>query len=475
MKRLRSRLASDVRTRRIGATRGLPAVLVVLLVALGAVAIGAPRAFARAASFLAGGPSPGATGPSPGATAGTGGPTPPAAAPPGSAGPLVLGTPGAGIAWGNNQNGQLGSGKTEALSFTPVPVSLPANIKITDVAAGGIHSLARTSTGAVVAWGDNSSGELGDRSNTNSNTPVQVDLPVNTQITNIAAGGEHSLALTFGGRRVLAWGFNRQGQLGDGTNFNTNTPVPVSLPAGTTITNIAAGGVHSLAVTSTGTVLAWGENDEGQLGNGSRTSSNTPVPVSLPAGTRITAVAAGDSYSLALTSTGAVLAWGTNVQGELGNGTSIPFSVTPVPVSLPAGTTITNIAGGGQHSLARTSTGAVLAWGANGLGQLGGGPGIAVTGSDTPVGVSLPAGTTIAAIAAGRNHSLALTSTGTVLGWGNNGSGELGQTESAGPGTGFRSVTPVPVSLPVGTKITAISAGGRHSLAVGPQISPGKG
>src|SRR5450759_3831659 len=129
-----------------------------------------------------------------------------------------------------------------------------------------------------------------------------------------------------------AWGYNSSGQLGNGTTTNSSTPVQVSLPSGTTVTAIAGGGAHSLALTSSGQVLAWGSNSSGQLGNGTTTQSSTPVAVRLPSGSTVTAIAGGGSHSLALTSTGQVLAWGYNYNGELGNGT-ITNSSTPVAVS----------------------------------------------------------------------------------------------------------------------------------------------
>jgi Bacterial Ig-like domain (group 3)/Regulator of chromosome condensation (RCC1) repeat len=202
----------------------------------------------------------------------------------------------------------------------------------------------------------------------------------------------------------LTWGDNSVGQLGNGTTNSSNTPVNVQLPAGTTITKIAAGYHHSLALTSTGAVLAWGNNGLGQLGNGTNTDSSTPVAVQLPAGTTIIAIAAGQHHSLALTSTGAVLAWGDNFSGQLGNGTNTNTN-TPVAVSAPATTGITAIAAGANHSLALTSTGAVLAWGNNGLGELGNGTN---PSTNTPVAVSAPATSGITAIAAGGAHSLAI-------------------------------------------------------------------
>ncbi|WP_018215950.1 RCC1 domain-containing protein [Salinispora vitiensis] len=368
--------------------------------------------------------------------------------------------PGTGLAWGDNADDQLGDGTTTN-SSTPVPVDLPAGTTITAVAAGQGHSLAVTSTGTMLAWGANSSGQLGDGTTTTSNTPVAVDLPADTTITAVAAGDRHSLALTSTGT-VLAWGLNLTGQLGDGTTTSSNTPVSVNLPASTTITAVAAGNVHSLALTSTGTMLAWGANLTGQLGDGTTTNSSTPVAVDLPANTTITAVAASSSgHSLAVTSTGTMLAWGANFTGQLGDGTTTNSSI-PVAVDLPANTTITAVAAGAGHSLAVTSTGTMLAWGGNGSGQLGDG---STTTSSTPVAVSLPADTTITAVAAGAGHSLAVTSTGTMLAWGFNASGQLGD------GTTTNSNTPIAVNLPADTTITAITGGSFHSLAIVPSES----
>jgi alpha-tubulin suppressor-like RCC1 family protein len=312
------------------------------------------------------------------------------------------------------------------------------------------------SPGVAWAWGYNFDGELGNGTVGNSSTPVAVRLPSGTTVTAVAGGGLHSLALTSSGQ-VLAWGLNNIGQLGNGTTTNSSTPVAVSQPSGTTVTAIAGGASHSLALTSTGQVLAWGNNGSGQLGNGTTTRSSTPVVVSLPSGTTVTAIAAGAQHSLALTSTGQVLAWGANLSGQLGNGTIAGVSSTPVSVSLPSGTTVTAIAGGGFHSLALTSGGQVLAWGNNGSGQLGNGT---TTNSSTPVQVSLPSGTTVTAIAGGAGHSLAVTSSGQVLAWGRNFEGQLGN------GTTTSSSTPVQVSLPSGTTVTAIASGDNHSLAL---------
>jgi alpha-tubulin suppressor-like RCC1 family protein len=371
---------------------------------------------------------------------------------------MALGTsasPGVAWAWGSNSDGQLGDG-VFADSSTPVPVRLPSLTLVTAIAGGEFNSLALTSSGQVLAWGSNHDGELGNGTLVaRSNTPVAVSQPSGTSVTAIAGGGFHDLARTSTGQ-VLAWGLNTSGQLGNGTTtIQSNLPVAVSLPSGTTVTTVAAGRFFSLALTSTGQVLGWGQNSGGELGNGTTTQSYIPVAASLPSGTTVTAIAGGSNHSLAVTSTGQMLAWGNNFTGQLGNGTTTG-SNTPVAVSLPSGTTVTAVAGGASHSLALTSSGQVLAWGNNFSGQLGNGT---TTNSTTPVPVSLPSGTTVTAIAAGLGHSLALTSTGEVLAWGDNTKGELGNS------TGNRSTTPVAVNT-LQTAVTAIAGAGQHSLAV---------
>jgi alpha-tubulin suppressor-like RCC1 family protein len=355
--------------------------------------------------------------------------------------------------WGRNDMGQLGDGSTASRKL-PVQAKIPAGITITSVRSGCRHTLALTSTGKVLAWGDDNGGELGDnvQSLPNSTTPVTVRIPAGVKITAVRAGCAFSLALTSTGT-VLAWGFNPSGQLGTGDMNFAGTPVPVKLPPGTKIKGISAGFQHSLAVTTTGQVLAWGENVNGELGDGTTTNQDAPIPVSLPAGNTVTAVAAGDDFSLALTTQGKVWAWGNNADGELGNGTRTPSGnngSTPVEVSLPTGTKVTSLFAGCTHSVARTAAGKVLAWGDNSGGQLGDGT---IRDRLRPVTTRIPKGTKVTAVTAGCNHSLALTAAGKVLAWGNGTMGVLGN------GLTIDEERPVTVKLPAGLTATAIAAG----------------
>ena len=327
---------------------------------------------------------------------------------------LALKSDGTVWAWGYNGYGQLGIGTT---TESHVPVQVTSITGVIAIAAGGNHSLALRGDGTVWAWGYNADGQLGNGTTTISLSPVLISSL--SDITAIAAGGNHSLALNIS-TGLKAWGYNASGQLGDGTVTRRLTPVDVStLTSG--VTAVAAGESHSLALISGGGVKAWGLNGNGQLGNGTTTNSTTCVNVT-GLTSDVSAIAAGGYHSLALVaSTGGIKAWGLNTSGQLGNGFTTN-STTAVDVT---GLTsdVSAIAAGGYHSLALvTSTGGIKAWGLNGNGQLGNST---TTNSSTSVDVT---GLTsdMAAIAAGGYHSLALTSSNSVKAWGLNTNGQLG-------------------------------------------------
>jgi alpha-tubulin suppressor-like RCC1 family protein len=220
-----------------------------------------------------------------------------------------------------------------------------------------------------------------------------------------------------------------------------------------------------LALKSDGTVLAWGNNHSGELGNGTTTDSPTPVAVSgLGPGSGVVAIAAGGAFSLALKSDGSVLAWGDNVSGELGNGTTTG-SPTPVAVSaLGPGSGVVKIVGGGSSSYALHSSGALSVWGNNGAGELG--DGAAPTDHHLPE--TLPGLPPLADIAAGAEHAVALATDGAVLSWGDNSLGQIGD------GTLIRRTTPVAVTgLGAGSGVSNVFAGGNSSYAfTAPTVAP---
>jgi alpha-tubulin suppressor-like RCC1 family protein len=234
-------------------------------------------------------------------------------------------------AWGWNDDGQLGDGTTMD-RHEPVQVQNLNNLLT--VAAGGYHSLALKNNHTVWAWGSNSNGQLGDGTNMRRLDPVQVL----SEVSAIAGGLYHSLAIKrslvpLNEGTVWAWGWNMFGQLGDKSNNPSSTPVEV---AGLkSIIAIAAGnGNHNLALMSGGTLYAWGENFYGQLGDGTTTHRNVPVKVQTLTGqplTGVTCMAAGSGHSLALMQDGTVQAWGQNNVGQLGDNSTTERH-TPVTV-----------------------------------------------------------------------------------------------------------------------------------------------
>jgi alpha-tubulin suppressor-like RCC1 family protein len=353
-----------------------------------------------------------------------------------------------GLAWGDNSAGELGDGSTVQRDVPATVTNLSA---IRAVAAGGRHSLALLSSGAVMAWGDNTFGQLGDGTTTvNHSSTVPVTVTGLSGVVAVASGGEHSLALLANGT-VMAWGDNASGQLGNGTTTSSAVPVPVSGLSG--VVAISAGYLHSMAVLRDGTVRAWGSNLHGQLGNGTDSNIST-VPMTVTNLSGVAAVAAGGEHSLALLRNGTVMAWGQNIDGELGNGTIIG-SDTPVTVTNLGG--VVAIAAGSEHSVALLANGTVQAWGSNSFYQLGQNnnfPG-GIGSSDVPVAVAGLSG--VRAIAAGGLFNLALLTNGTVMDWGDNAIGQLGNGTS----------TPIiaPTALQGLSGVTAISAGSVYSLA----------
>lgn len=340
-------------------------------------------------------------------------------------------------AWGDNADGQLGNNSSVTQSHLPVPVTVTgvlAGKTILAVATGYSHSLALCSDGTLAAWGNNFHGQLGNNSTTASKVPVAVTrtgaLRGKTVIA-VAAGQDSSVALTSEGT-VFTWGRGTSGQLGN--NTTTSSPVPVAVVttgalAGKSVVGIAVGNVHVLARCADGTAVAWGSGSFGLLGNGGTVGSSVPVAVSTAgylAGRSISAVAAGQNFSLVLCTDGTMGAWGFGQ--NLGTGASANSSV-PVAVSTAgvlAGKTVTAIAAGAFHSLALCSDGTLAAWGQGLDGRLGNnGRGNALA----PVLCNQYgelAGKQVTAVTAGYTGSIALCDDGTLAAWGSNEKGQLG-------------------------------------------------
>jgi alpha-tubulin suppressor-like RCC1 family protein len=331
--------------------------------------------------------------------------------------------------WGNNGAGQLGDGTTSH-RFIPVNVVGLSN-GISAISAGAGHTCALTSSGGVKCWGANSDGELGDGTTTGRTTPTAV-FGLSSGVIAISANGYHTCALTSAGG-VKCWGDNEFGQLGDGTITDRLTPVDVSgLTSG--VSAISSGFGHTCALTSAGGVKCWGYNYHGQLGDETTTNRRTPTDV-FGLSNGVIAIAAGGNHTCALTSAGGAMCWGYNRKGQLGNGQNTN-SPRPINVSgLASGTAA--ISGGSFHTCALTSEGGMKCWGLNHWGELGDGT---KTDRNTPVDVTgLISG--ISAVSLGSYHTCALTTEGGVKCSGWNQYGQLGD------GSGTTRLTPVDVLM----------------------------
>ena len=364
---------------------------------------------------------------------------------------------GAAECWGFNSIGQIGNGTTTD-AHIPTGVS-GLTSGVVAVAAGGTHTCALTSAGAVLCWGSNGNGQLGASTAPSPYSLVPVAVTgLSPGVVAIAAGFEHTCALTSGGA-VLCWGSNGNGQLGASTATLPYSLVPVAVTGLTPgVVAIAVGFEHTCALTSGGAVLCWGANTYGQLGNNSSTDSHVPFAVSgLTSG--VTAISAGAEgyHTCALTSAGGAQCWGANFYGQLGSTSSL---LVPVPVSGLA-TGATAIGAGANHTCASTSAGA-MCWGYDVDGELGNNT-MNNLSNPTPVPVTgLTSG--VAAVAAGGDafgdHSCALMADGSARCWGRNANGQLGNNTTIG--------SPVPVCM---NSVIGSSDGGKEFLS-GRRSSP---
>jgi alpha-tubulin suppressor-like RCC1 family protein/pimeloyl-ACP methyl ester carboxylesterase len=265
-----------------------------------------------------------------------------------------------------------------------------------------------------------------------------------TDAVSLAAGDAHTCAVLASGS-IKCWGGNTFGQLGNGTFTSSSTPVTV--PGISTATAAALGSYHSCVRLSDSTLKCWGNNSTGRLGNGTTRTSTTPVAVT--GITTATAIGSGGTHSCARLSDSTVKCWGGNNNGQLGNGTT-NYSTTPVAVT--GITTATAISIGFNHTCARSSNSTVQCWGNNARGQLGNNA--TTTVQSTPVAVS--GLTTATGIGLGSMHSCARLSDSTLKCWGYNDSGQLGNGESGG----LLTYSSTPVAVTGVTGAVEVSGGG---------------
>jgi alpha-tubulin suppressor-like RCC1 family protein len=312
-------------------------------------------------------------------------------------------------AWGLNGDGQLGDGTTIDRSTL---VKVGTDTDWVAIAAGDAHTVAVKIDGTLWAWGDNRYGQLGDGTTTNRSVPVRVGI--DTHWASVTAGYKYTLAVKTDGT-LWGWGSNASGQLGDGTTIDRSAPVQVGTD--TRWASVSANGDHTAAVKTDGTLWGWGSNwGYGMVGDG--TFINRLAPVQLGTDTHWASVSAGGFHTVAMKTDGTLWAWGGNLSGQLGDGTTYGRGT---PVRVGTDTKWASVSAGGAHTVAIKTDGTLWAWGDGSLGQLG-------DGSTSLRSVPVQEGTDShwAWVAAGNGHTAAVKTDGTLWAWGWNAFGQLG-------------------------------------------------
>ncbi len=366
------------------------------------------------------------------------------------------------LGWGDNSNGALGIG-TSGIEATPQTVNA---LPDATGGSGGIdHTLFLLPNGTLAVAGLNDFGQFGDNLQVSgSSSPIAV-----TGLTNVvraSSGGFFSTALLSDGT-VWSWGYNAEGEIGNGTTSTTDCSC-LPTPAQTAISNVVqieAGSFHTLALKSDGTVWAWGHNSNGQIGDGTTTDRPTPlqVGVGVVGFSNIIAISAGDDHSTALKSDGTVWIWGSNEYGQIGNGTvSMTNQLTPALNTTLSN--ITQISAGIYQNIALNSSGRVFTWGDNFYGQTGNG----TTGAAQPTPLQNATLTGVVELETSGFTNFVRLRDGTIYAWGLNDAGEIGNGTINLSGCQCQ---PTPVQTSVGAGSTGIAAGWFHALSLKPVIS----
>ncbi|MBI2397961.1 MAG: chromosome condensation regulator RCC1 [Xanthomonadales bacterium] len=324
----------------------------------------------------------------------------------------------------------------------------PATSQAQQLAAGGGHTCAVVPGGNLHCWGWDEQGQLGDAAQNYSNpTPVRAEGLTN--VISADGGYQHSCAVTSAGG-VWCWGYNRWGQIGNGSGADAHTPTAVvglsnALAVGT-------GGNHSCAMLATGAVWCWGHGYHGQLGSGSFMETN--VPVQVVGISTASAIATGENHSCAIVGGGAIKCWGRNHQGQLGNGAIDADPGVLGVVDVFGITTAIALSAGNNHTCALLLDGTVRCWGDGARGALGNGVGMDYSAVPvTVVGIN-----DATALASGDLHNCVIHSGGGMSCWGYNYFGSVGDGSN-------RNDRATPVTVIRVSDVTAIAAGGSHTCA----------
>ena len=346
--------------------------------------------------------------------------------------------------WGRNTHSQLGNSAADPTAES-VPVPAAGALRFVELGAGGLHTCGLTDSGSVHCWGDDSAGQLGGGTQSAGGaSAVPVSVVGDIDFVSVTLGGRHTCGLNASGR-AYCWGDNQFGQLGNGSTVSVAEPVPVE--SGVIFSSLEAGVVHTCGLTASGTAYCWGYDRFGQLGELAPdercgVSPCASVPVRIAAAPPLVSLVAGGLQSCGLTDQGVAYCWGANLSEELGSA-EVSGLQSRRPVEVMASARFTAVTVGEHGACAISPDREAFCWGSNSHGQLGNGIQLAGAASSLPVRVS--GELEFAEVSSGMFHTCGVTLQGAIHCWGANRFGQLGT------GTTQRSSAPVPVVPPAPT------------------------
>jgi len=353
-----------------------------------------------------------------------------------------------------------------ACQGSEIEVPPPVDAPITSMTGGWLHTCAVTTTKHVYCWGWNRDGEIGDGSTADRPYAKQVSPSLTFSV--VSTGGGHSCAVATGGAGYC-WGLNLTGQIGDSSVMSRSTPTAVT--RGLSFAQLANGGTFTCGITATdSTAYCWGWNHDGELGSRPVETCLTPggvepcsrAPIAVGGGRRFLAISAGARHVCALAVDSTAYCWGNNATGQLGNGTTAD---TALPVAVSGGRKFKELTLGFDHSCGLTAAGDAYCWGDNTWGQLG-----EATTSVALEPTAVTGGIIFLALSAGSEHTCGIGTGNATRCWGENASGQLGAqaTEMCTSASGRTAALCSHVPLPVSTNqiFGSIFAGGHHTCAI---------
>ncbi|XP_057419618.1 ultraviolet-B receptor UVR8 isoform X2 [Lotus japonicus] len=329
--------------------------------------------------------------------------------------------------WGRGEDGQLGHGDTDDRLLPTLLSALDAQ-QVVSVACGADHTIAYSDSRLeVYSWGWGDFGRLGHGNSSDLFIPQPIRALQGIRIKQIACGDSHCLAVTMEGE-VQSWGRNQNGQLGLGTADDSLVPQKIQTFQGVPIKMVAAGAEHSVAITENGELYGWGWGRYGNLGLGDRNDRWIPEKVSSVDLQRdkMIMVACGWRHTISVSSSGGLFTYGWSKYGQLGHGDLEDYLV-PHKLEALSDKLICQVSGGWRHSMALTSCGQLYGWGWNKFGQVGVGDNV---DRSAPVQVKFPHDQKVVQISCGWRHTIAVTERANVYSWGRGTNGQLGQGDT---------------------------------------------